>query len=410
MNRIDTPALLSDRVSSDFDPGIVSVGQLCDLTAQQDAVLWRTDGPNGVCFEGGAPVRRLFRYAPGFIDDPDGVTLFPDLSDAIYHSPAPLLAGIVDALIFGYRTVASAGLIYNDQIAVSDAKLSESIDTLSKTDELSNEDTGLRRIESTRHFWLDGDHRGTRTIEGPVISLCSTEPSNYGSFVFRVLPKLVTLKDHDCPPWSVLVYARSESALRLLELAGVARHRIIQHEPRMTTRVSKIVVPSLRNPDSYLDLQSRLFYDQLRDTHGVAPAGRRIYISRHRHGQRTAGGRVMRNEADLIERLKSIGFDIIEPETLTAEDQIRAFSSASLVVGPSGSGMFNCVFCHPGTAVIDIESEPHWIYAHAGLFASCGLNYGIFVGKVDEDDPAIIHRQWSVNIDGLLDRIAMLGH
>jgi hypothetical protein len=410
VSTIDTPSPLSDLASTNFDPGIVTVGQICDLTPQPAAALWGSDGGSGVCCDGLARVRRFFRYAPCFIDDPDSVGLFHDLAEAIYHAPAPLIARFSNALMFGYRTVASAGLIYNDHIAISDAQLSLSIDTLGKTDELSNEDTGLRRIESTRHFWLDSGHRPTRTVDEPVISLCSTEPSNYGSFIFRVLPKVVTLEHHVWPPWKVLVYARSESAMRLLELAGIARDRIIQHEPGMTTRLSKIIVPSLRNPDSYLDLESRLFYDRLRDRFGAAPAGRRIYVSRHRHGQRAAGGRLMRNEAELIERLKRIGFDIVEPENLSAEDQIRVFSSASLVVGPSGSGMFNCVFCHPGTAVIDIESEPHWIYAHAGLFASCGLNYGLFVGRVAEDDPAAIHRQWSVNIDALLDRIAMIGN
>ena len=67
----------------------------------------------------------------------------------------------------------------------------------------------------------------------------------------------------------------------------------------------------------------------------------------------------MLNEEELIARLRPLGFDIIEPQSLTATEQIAAFASADLVVGPSGSGMFNAVFCRPGAKLIDMKSEPH---------------------------------------------------
>jgi hypothetical protein len=67
--------------------------------------------------------------------------------------------------------------------------------------------------------------------------------------------------------------------------------------------------------------------------------------------------------------------------------------------------MFNCVFCHPGTKLIDLESEPHWMYAHTGLFASCQLEYGIFCGQSDPDDPVPEHKRWTVDIEALIDRI-----
>lgn len=392
-----------------FDPGIVGFAQFGDLAPCDPAGLWSTEAPAGVCREAGGGSQQFFRYAPAFIDDPDGTGLFAGLAGAIYRSPPALLAAIPDALVFGYRTIAAAGAVYQDQTLTADDQVATYIEKLSREDGFSNEDSGLRRIERTRHFWLDGAARPTRTIEGAVISLCSTEPSNYGSFIFRVLPKLATLRNLGCPDFPVLVYARNPSTMRLLELAGVAPTRVVQHDPLATTRVGRVIAPSLRNPDSYLDRETKKFYATLRDRFGGPPTGRRLYVSRYRHGRVATTGRVMANEAALIERLSNIGFDVIEPETLSAEDQIRVFSSASMVVGPSGSGMFNCVFCHPGTAVIDIESEPDWIYAHTGLFSSCELDYGIFVGQADASDPADVHRRWSVTIDRLLDRIASHG-
>jgi hypothetical protein len=63
------------------------------------------------------------------------------------------------------------------------------------------------------------------------------------------------------------------------------------------------------------------------------------------------------------------------------------------------------MFCHPGTKVIDIQSEPQWIYSYTGMYASLKLEYGIFVGKADPADTKPIHRRFSVNIDALAARI-----
>ena len=76
-----------------------------------------------------------------------------------------------------------------------------------------------------------------------------------------------------------------------------------------------------------------------------------------------------------------------------------------MVVGPSGSNMCNVAFCKAGAKVVDLQSEPNWIYAHIGMFASCGVQHGIFVGRVDEDDVRPVHRRWSIHVDSLIDRV-----
>ena len=114
----------------------------------------------------------------------------------------------------------------------------------------------------------------------------------------------------------------------------------------------------------------------------------------------------MLDKAELIARLRPLGFDIVEPQRLTATEQIAAFASAELVVGPSGSGMFNAAFCRPGTKLIDIESEPHWIYPHCCLFASAELEHCIFEGLAADRDWSTHHKPWRVNVEALLRRTA----
>jgi len=67
--------------------------------------------------------------------------------------------------------------------------------------------------------------------------------------------------------------------------------------------------------------------------------------------------------------------------------------------------LFNVMFCHPGTKVIDIQSEPHWIYSYTGMYSSLRLEYGVFIGRPDPEDTKPVHRRFTVNIDALCERI-----
>jgi capsular polysaccharide biosynthesis protein len=261
-------------------------------------------------------------------------------------------------------------------------------------------------------FVLDTAGRPVRELAGTVVLLGSDEPSNFGSFLFRVLPKLVAVERLKLSSAQYLVWVGHESFRQFLALAGLTKQAIlVEHDPGCITHAEHLIVPGQRNNQGGLDHESRAFFAELRARYGGPPQrGKRLYVSRARHTRTdpAATDRVMRNESELIERLAALGFTIVEPETLTAWEQIRLFSSAQLVVGPAGSGLFNVVFCHPGTRVIDIESEPHWLHAHRSLFASLELEYGFFVGRADDPSFARHHQPWEVNIDALLERIAVL--
>jgi capsular polysaccharide biosynthesis protein len=348
--------------------------------------------------------RRFLRYGPEFVDDPDDCGLFKNLGASVYVSAPAFVAAADNVALVGYRTLIADGHFFNDEI-YSPEQLEKQLSRLSQPDSFLNEDTRLRQQADSDIFVLEQSGQPWRRYEGAVVILCSQEPSNYGSFLFRVLPKVHALKRLGLTDLPVVCWNIKPATTALLEVAGLDPNRIIFHNTQAVTIFDRAIVPSLRNPSALLDYESRELYRQIRNEYGSLPGRKRLYISRFGHGQRVGRGRIMLNEEELIGRLAAIGFDIVEPERLSTREQIALFSSAEMVVGPSGAGMFNIVFCQPGTKVMDIESEPHWIYAHAGLFASCELRYGIFVGQVDATDDQPVHRRWNVNIGALMDRI-----
>ena len=351
--------------------------------------------------------RHFTRAPPAFKDDPDGAGMFTnDLGPCPVIYPPAFAVGARDMRLVGYRTILAAnGQFFTDDPGVDATGFPAYLDRLAQTeDHFANEQTGLCRGDGGFAF-IPGDRR-TERIDGPALVLSSTEPANYGSFLFRVLPKLAMFGSMP-PDWPVLAHVAYRQYRELLELAGIAPARIVPHDPAVIWHIGRAVIPGLRNPEGFLDDASRGFYAALKVRIGLAGrADRRIYVSRLGLG---GHGRRMLNEAALEAALANKGFDIIRPHRMTAREQIAAFANARMVVGPSGAALFNCVFCAPGTHLIDIESEPYWIHAHACLFTSCDLVWGVFEGKTTDQTVGVIHKPFTVNIPALLRRIASFG-
>lgn len=361
----------------------------------------------GTWFQGSRHERRFLRYAPEFVDDHAVPSGFPFIGPAVYTSPPVFVVAQNDARLLGYRTLVSGRTFHDDEILLSAEATTAYLDKLDSADTFLNEQTGLRRLApGSPEFSITAGTRVERHIPGTTVVLCSHEPGNYGSFLFRVLPKLRTLAELGLSGAQVMAWAWPAPFRRLLDIFGIPEGRLIQHDLNSITRFDRVLVPSLRNPNALLDRESHALMQAVADQHRGAVRGRRLYISRLRHGKVSGSTRVLQNEEELVVALAKLDFAIIEPESLSSEQQIAAFESADMIVGPAGSALFNVMFCRPGTKVIDLESEPNWIYAHSGLFASCQTRYGLVIGRTDPTDERPVHRRWTVDVPALMDRIS----
>ena len=370
--------------------------------------LWTCPG-SGVWIEPPATTRAVERGAPSFHDDPDCARLFDQLEACRLDYPPIFIAAGENIRQIGSRGYLTAdGHFFCDEVFTSDAEQQRHLDRLAQPDPFWNEYSGLAPSTGPAQFTFDSQGRSTQHLKGETVSLCSVEGTNFGSFMFRVLPKLAGIADlvqdrRVLVPWS------TGTMRDLLLMAGLSQAQIVQQDRSVIYTMDRAIVPALRNPHGLLDPRTVAFYAALRERHGTQTGGRRVYVSRLGWNEMakdsvSATHRVMINEAELANRLEAHGFQIIRPHAMTMQQQIEAFSAADLVVGAAGSAMFNAVFCRPGTRLIDIESEPHWIFAHMNLFGSCGLDYGIFEGKTLNRDSTTPHKPFSVNIDALLER------
>ena len=89
----------------------------------------------------------------------------------------------------------------------------------------------------------------------------------------------------------------------------------------------------------------------------------------------------MLNQKNVAEFLRQFGFEEVEFETLSIQEQAAAMASAEAIVAPHGGGLSNLVFCRPGTKVIEIFSPELVAGYFWKLSNQLGLDYYYVLGK-----------------------------
>lgn len=241
-------------------------------------------------------------------------------------------------------------------------------------------------------------------LPGRVGLAVSVEPSNWGSFLLRVLPKAILLRHLGVD--KLIARCAHPNQRQLLELAGWRPDQIVEHQPSRRYRAQQMVLPSELCEQLALGMMGRSLIARVPPS--AQRRDRKLFVSR-RPRQSSRNMRYCINHDALELRMQSLGFEVLYPELLSAREQMQVFAEAAMVVGPSGAGLFNTLFCCVGTTVLDIESEPSWIHGHSCLFSSLGLRYAIHVARPTQDPmypPP--HRPFEVDLDALAEQIETL--
>ena len=237
-----------------------------------------------------------------------------------------------------------------------------------------------------------------------MVLITSGEAGNFGSFLYRDITKLVNLAEMPAH-WRFLAYVDNPVFEQFLELAGLPMERLIRHDPRAIYHIEQAIIPGLRSPYALADPETRALYGRLRKRCDTGVRGARLYVSRHSVSSGKPSGRMMLNEAELIGRLRRLGFAIVEPQYMSASQQNR-----DLCVGRAGGRAIRIGDVQFGLLSSGEPADRHRIGAALDLPALrpvClgRLRYGIFEGKAEDRDFTVHHKPWRVNIDALLRRI-----
>ena len=193
---------------------------------------------------------------------------------------------------------------------------------------------------------------------------------NHAHWLTAHLPKLALLREMDLLADLVLPAERDARIDASLRRLGIEPDR----HPQLPTG-------AVLAADELLVVESDRFRPELlrlaRDA--LAPArapGRRLYVSR-----RSARGRRVLGEAELLGALEGLGFEAVEMERMGFDAQVEAMAGAEAVVAPHGAGLANMLFCPEGALIAEIADPAYPNPNFYAMAAGLGLRYGRLVGR-----------------------------
>lgn len=174
-------------------------------------------------------------------------------------------------------------------------------------------------------------------VAGTHASIMSLWCENYFHWIFNSLPRIAVLQASGVA-YDRLIVPEHMSRFQRESLAalGIAESRLLPFtgnhlQPERLVWVAPLA--PINEPSSFL-------LDWVRGALGPGESepARMFYVSR-RGGTRNAA-----NERELLAALEPLGFELLLPETLSFQEQMRTFASAKLLVGPHGSNFVNAIF------------------------------------------------------------------
>jgi hypothetical protein len=173
-----------------------------------------------------------------------------------------------------------------------------------------------------------------------------------------------TLKDVDhiyCPrPFST-------NLERIFDRLELPRSKLIWTEKAKLIRADTILAPSFPGRGHNHPAWQVDFYRDVVKLPSLSPQ-RRLYIDRRN---------TFRNPTDLDDFcmiLKKHDIEIYDP--LADENQPLTFNQAQFVIGATGAGLINILFCQPGTQVVELVPSHHLYINYFTIAQGADLSYG----------------------------------
>lgn len=221
---------------------------------------------------------------------------------------------------------------------------------------------GVIRYHWGRNFIIKCNVKNSKQniIERGIL-LSGTASTNYFHFLFEFIPKLFLIENlHWAEDYPLIIDRNLLNIKQLMEIIQFYSNnrKFVAIEQQKQYYVKDLILPSLltwmpinvkindnlKVGDIVID---KLVIDYLRkvinDVNPKYKQKRKKKIFLHRMNSKAHYRRLL-NEDDIIEFFRKEGYEIVSPELLTFKEQVKLFSSASHIAGPTGAAFTNIVF------------------------------------------------------------------
>lgn len=238
-----------------------------------------------------------------------------------------------------------------------------------------------------------GKLKKVRKIKGSVANLSlSGLENNYYHWLTECLGRYYLLEQSKFKPDFYILSSKLPFQRKYIEILNIDRERILDIESNVVVQADELIIPSFINNWEPVSFRGHVGYQKqwlpswigniyqgkivMAGLKNVNPPKNKIYISRA-----FAEHRKIENEAELISLLRDNGYGIYHLENMSVEEQIKLFSTASIVLGAHGAGFSNIYFCPRSAIVCELFSEYYHDSSFKILSNALGLRYNYVIGR-----------------------------
>lgn len=267
-------------------------------------------------------------------------------------------------------------------------------------DESSADEIQNFAIRDKRLLWRSADNAviAAFTPDVPVIErgiiVCSAHCTNYFHWLVETLPRILQAKKlgllaeapllipsglHPNLYRSIEVACDGQASIQRLEEGG---NYHINHAIYVSDR-SRILdnyetaywyrFQSVMNPETIQELHTSFTKDLTHHTE----MPRRVFITRSKKT------RSLRNEQRLAKLARRAGYEVLDPSSLSFDEQIEYYRSCNVIIATAGAAVANILFCTPQTKIFILVLDfPHLdFYCFSQIADALGLNLAYVLGS-----------------------------
>jgi capsular polysaccharide biosynthesis protein len=219
--------------------------------------------------------------------------------------------------------------------------------------------------------------------------------NNYFHWLCDVLPRVYLARSYVEDSTFVLP-ASHEVPFVEKSLAPFRPRRIVYFGPDETAFFPEVTVPGhIAVTGNYHEPTMRELADFLLGALRGAeapPVGPRVYVSRRR-----AKHRHVINEDEVVSLVEGYGFEVVENEALSFEEQVALYSKTAILIGIIGANLANVLFMPPGSSLVqltrNVDVSNHLYYS---LASAKGVRF--YYQRCDHVEAGYGDR-WNIQVD-----------
>lgn len=211
------------------------------------------------------------------------------------------------------------------------------------------------------------------------ISFAGRCAANYFHWLIEYLPRLILTKR--LPAYTKVLIPKGLWPQQIETLNKLDKFEYIVVEDEKLYSIKKLYVPTFHTkiyddldvPFDHSGMMSptllRAMVEDILINIKVDECSKRKKIFLSRQG---SYARTLINISEFETYFSERGFEIVYPEIMSFEEQVKLFHFADIVVGPGGASFTNIIFCRPGTHVFFLLAEQNKSFS---LFSNLAISF-----------------------------------